>query len=296
MLEVKDFLVRTFDLDYIDMWWTIADTVEDHLNYSFTLFRSESPEGPWDQIAGPFKDKWYFRDTTVNQKHRLRQFYYRLLIVEDSTGNECYSEPASIGSEYALEALEMVRRFALLLREFVGRKVIHFPVRTFGTRCPDCWDPIRYKVTDDKCLTCYGTGFAGGFMSPIRNLVQFDPAPNSSQAGSAGESQDTKTTARGLPFPPFKPNDILVEAENKRWRVMTATNTERLRSPIHTELQLHEIHRGDIVYKLPINLDVENFDPSPGRALRPPHMVEELKTREPEIEDVLRVYGFPFNR
>ena len=67
MLEVKDFLVRTFDLDYIDMWWTIADTVEDHLNYSFTLFRSESPEGPWDQIAGPFKDKWYFRDTTVNQ-------------------------------------------------------------------------------------------------------------------------------------------------------------------------------------------------------------------------------------
>ncbi|MCA8939607.1 MAG: hypothetical protein KDB07_07360 [Planctomycetes bacterium] len=296
MLTVSEFLVRTFDLDYIDVWWEIADTVEDHLNYSFYLYRSESPQGPWSQLAGPFKDRWYFRDVTVNQKHRHRRFYYRLRLVEDATGNEEYTAPATIEAESSLEAQEMVRRFALLLREFVGRKIIHFPVRTFGTRCPDCWDEIRYKKTKDKCLTCYNTGYAGGFMSPILTFLQFDPAPDSSQAGSAGESQDTKTTARGLPFPPFKPSDIIVEAENRRWRVMVSSDTERLRSPVHSELQLDEVHRGDIVYKLPINLDVRNFDPSPGRAIKPPYAVEELVTREPEIEDVLRIYGFPYTK
>ena len=296
MLTVSRFEVFSMDLDFLDLFWEIGDTVEDHYKYSFYLQRSESPMGPWDTLGGPFKDRWFFRDITVNLKHRHRKYFYRLHIVEDSTGDELFSEPVFHTPRQDLIAREITMRMALLLREFIGRWVILLPVRTFGTRCPDCWDNIRKRREKDRCITCYGTGYAGGFLHPMQILLNIDPAPDSTQATSSGEILDTKSTGRCLPFPPLKPNDLIVEAENIRWRVMNVAGTQKLRHAVHKEVQLHQIFPGDIAYKIPISVDPLNFDPSPGREFTRPQSEEALGPEEPGIANILAAYGYPFNR
>lgn len=285
--------VHSFDIDYLDVWWEVDMPADSFATHSFVLRRSESATGPWSEfVVGPMKDKWRYRDSAINQRHRHRVFWYKLQIVRDSDGEVVVeSEPETMRAEASLEAREMVRRFALALREYIGRVVIVFPVRTFGTRCPTCWDPIRMRQTKDRCRDCYDTGYAGGFLSPYRTWMQIDPSAQGIQITEAGELADVKSTARALPYPILKSNDIIVESENRRWRVMNVTNTERLRSPVHSELQLHEIVKHDIVYALPVYLDAETFDASPRRALAEPVSIDEAGRRDEGYIDVLAVYG-----
>ena len=44
-LAVKDLKVRSLDIDFNEVSWTLADTVEDVLDYAFQVLRSESPSG-----------------------------------------------------------------------------------------------------------------------------------------------------------------------------------------------------------------------------------------------------------
>lgn len=297
MLDVSKIWARSMDLDFIDVWWEIEDTVEDRLLYSFYLERSESPAGPWDTIGGPLKDKWHYRDQSVNQRHRHRKYFYRLKMVEDSSGDEGWSEPTSKVPEPDLIAREMAMRLSLVFREYNARWVIALPVRTFGTRCPDCWDEVRQRRQKDRCMTCYGTSYAGGYMSPVPALIQIDPSPATQQVTGAGETQTTDTSARALPFPSMKPNDLLIETENKRWKVTTAGATRKLRAVVHYELQLHEVPPGDIVFKVPVEgIDMKNFQASPGREFVNPYGLEVLKTREPGIENILIAYGYTYVR
>jgi len=296
MIQLTRPFVGSFDLDHLDVWWEVEDTVEDILLYSFYVQRSESPEGPWTTLVGPLKDKWRFRDTSVNQLNRSRSYFYRIRAVEDATSVEVFSPASRKEAEQDLIGSEISRRFLLLLREHIGRKVVLYPVRTSGMRCPHCWDSILRKPLVERCLTCFSTTYAGGYYSPIKTHMQIDPHAEPTQVTGGGETQDTKTTARAFPYPPIKPNDILVEAENKRWQVMLATPTQKLRAAAHIELQLHMLPPGDMAYKLPVPVDILNWDPSPGRSFTNPHHVEALGTRDIELENVLGTYGYPYTK
>jgi hypothetical protein len=122
--------------------------------------------------------------------------------------------------------------------------------------------------------------------------VQIDPEANSpSNTNVQGERQEQNTSARLISFPPVKPKDVLVEGENKRWRVVTVAKTERLRSIVHQEPTLHEIPRGDVEYKLPINLeDLQNQEWSEARNFTNPQHVNEPNDDDPF--KLLAVYGY----
>jgi predicted house-cleaning noncanonical NTP pyrophosphatase (MazG superfamily) len=66
------------------------------------------------------------------------------------------------------------------------------------------------------------------------------------------------TTARLINYPPVKPGDLIIENENRRWLIHVMRPTERLRATIHQELEIKEVLKSDIAYKLPINLDILN--------------------------------------
>ena len=55
-------------------------------------------------------------------------------------------------------------------------------------------------------------------------------------------------------YPPLKPNDLLIEAENRRWRVTKVTMTEHSRAVVHQEFELHELPSSDIEFLIPLNL------------------------------------------
>ena len=257
MIKVTKFITRTFDLDHVDLYWEIEDItdVNDVITaYDFYMLRSESPEGPFDTIAGPFNDQYHFRDAEPNLLHKWRKLFYKLRVVHKPTSEEEFFGSTGLFSEPDLIALEIQRQEDILFREHAGKRCFLFPIRTFGARC-FCWDANLGRRTRSKCPTCYDVGFLGGFLSPIECWVQIDPNPDSpSLTAMQGESQPKNTSARLIAYPPFKPKDILVESTNKRWRVVTANRTERLRAAVHQELTLHAVVPGDIEFSLPINL------------------------------------------
>lgn len=298
MLRVTSFRVRSFDLDHLDLFWEIApvlgprrdEDAHEIFDYDFYVLRSgDSPMGPYQQIAGPLRDQYMLRDMQVSLLHKWRQYFYKIRIVHRPTGKEEFFGPASSDEpEKDLIAAEIIRQEDVLFREFTGRKCWLFIARTFGPRCT-CWDPVLGRRTRSSHALCFDTGFLGGFMSPIEVFVQIDPQGKNTQAMALGEMQPGDTAARMISFPPVSPRDILVETENTRWKVISVSNTERLRSAVHQELRIHAIPKGDIEYNLPMNLALQTLTTSAERNFTNPQNMED----DGDYSDIAGAFGHP---
>ena len=297
-VRVTSLRVRSFDLDHLDIFWEIAPVIgpkrdeDPHtiFDYDFYVLRSgDSPLGPYEQIAGPFRDQYMLRDMQVHLLHKWRQYFYKIRVVHRPTGEEELFGPSSSDEpEQDLIAAEIIRQEDLLFREFTGRKCWLFIARTFGPRCT-CWDPVLSRRTRSSHALCFDTGFLGGFMSPIEVYVQIDPQGKNMNATSLGEMQPNDSSARMISFPPVSPHDILVETENLRWRVISSACTERLRSVVHQELRIHGIPKGDIEYALPMNVALQNLTTAANRNFTNPQNLE----KDGDYSDIFSAFGHP---
>lgn len=300
MPKVTKITVRSFDLDHLDVFWEIdqvvagsSDDLKQHeiYDYQFFVLRSEAPAGPYEVVGGPFRDPvYYFRDNRVSLLSIWRSFYYKIRVFHAPTttvneyGPISHDEPEPDRIARAVRYQEDV-----LFREIVGRKCWVFPVRTFGPRC-SCWDPISQRRTRSNHLPCFGTGWLGGYLYPVECFIQVDPNPKNGQVSSLQEAQGSPTKARLSAFPPVSPRDIIVESENRRWRVDAVVPTERLRAVLHQELTLVEIPRGEIEYALPVNVDVKGLQPASERNFS--NSVN-IGSDEGNYDDIISFYGTP---
>ena len=248
MIVVDTLKVVSFSNDFFDVTWTVEDTNENILNFDFFVQRSESPEGPFDTLAGPLVDKFSFRDTQAPQYYRGRGFFYKIRIVERSTGTEGFSDTALPIAGIDQISAEIQRCEFLLHKEFTGRKVFIFPKRTFGQRCTACWDATKNRVTSSRCIECFDTGFTRGFFSPIQTFMQIDPsaglATKAEDTGERGKEQHNIVSARMIIFPLTKSGDVVVEAENTRWRVVGTVKMQHIRHPVTQQATLLQIPEG----------------------------------------------------
>lgn len=290
MLTIRNLKVRSLDIDYLDLSWEVE--CDDIWDYRFVVERSESPMGPWDVVSGEFTDTFYFRDITVNRLSRDRAYNYRLRITHQPTSEVTYSDVATLEARPNLEALEVRRLEYVLFREEIGRRCWVFPRRTFGQRCPNCYDPVLGSAVKQGCETCFDTTYVRGFLDPIEAYIQFDTTALHHEASTLLETQQTNSTARALDFPPLKPKDIIVEVENVRWRVERVTTTQRNRATLHQELVVHAVPLSDIEYKLPIRIDdLMAMEPSPERNFTRPQNLTAAKEAE-FLAAAQAVYGY----
>jgi len=280
-IQVKDFKIRSLDLNFHEVSWTIANTTEDILDYTFQVLRSESPSGPFDVLCPPFQDKYLFIDNAIQIAHRWRTLFYQLRITHVPSGDQTTTAAVAQEPEPDLIALELRRHMQLLFREYAGRRTWVLPVRTFGQRC-ECWNKTLQKRTRSGCVLCFDTGFVRGYMSPIEIWGQIDPSPKTEQNTNVGAMQQSNTTARFGAYPPLKPDDLIIEPENRRWRVVQVNQTEQLRTRVHQEVQLHEIPPKDIEFAIPLNLSTALKDLwlSPSRNYTNPTNLETFENEE----------------
>lgn len=289
MIKVKHLRVASLVKGFHDLFWEIEDTTEDVLDYTFAVERSESPEGEFDPVSEPFRDRYVYRDIMPHPFERWRKLWYRLKITKVG-GTPYYTDAVSLEPKVSLDAAEMRRAVALVLKAGTGRVAWIFARRTFGQRCPGCWDDVLKKTMSSKCETCYNTGYARGFLDPIPARIQFDPAGKSIRHGPLikTEPQDTRVL---IPyFPPVKPKDIIVEAENRRWRVTEIITSERLRSVVRQGVYVHELPPSDIEFRIPINIeDLRELQPDPDHVFSYPHTPEAAGS---DIMDTVQVFGW----
>jgi len=259
MIKPKNIIVRSLDADYQQVSWEISSSSLDTYAYEFYILRAESPEGPYETVGGPLIDQYSFKDYTAPLKGSLRTLYYIVRVKHKGSDELFNSRPVNPEPRPPLDALEIIRRNDLLFREFTGRPCALYTVRTFGQRCPDCFDEITQRRTSSSCITCWNTGYLRGYHKPILVYIQIDPTSKTLQVQQPFVGERSQVQARMGVYPIVKPRDILVERENKRWRIINVTRTERLRSPVRQEITLTKIPEGDIEFKIPINWpDVES--------------------------------------
>lgn len=281
-IDVRNLKVRSLDLDMFEVSWEVADTTLDILDYTFQVLRSESPAGPFDDASVPFQDRYVFVDNVTYVGDRWRFLHYVIRVTHVPSGKVQDFGPITHEPEPDLIALELRRHMQLLLHEFSGRRCWVLPVRTFGQRCPACWDNRLYKRIKSQCVTCFDTGFARGYMHPIETWIQIDPSAKSEQTTNVGSMQQSNTTARLGYYPPLKPRDLIVEPENRRWRVNAVSMTEHVRAPVHQEVQIHEVPQRDIEFSIPLVLDQALRDVffSPPRNFSNPQNTSEIEDVE----------------
>lgn len=288
-LVVRRIRVRSLDRDFFEVSWEVEDTSEDTLDYSFQILRSESPSGPFDVLCPPFSDRYIYVDNDIPTGNRWRLLHYLVRVTHIPTGEVKDFGPVTHEPEPDLIALELRRHVQLLLHEHAGRRCWVLPIRTFGPRC-ECWDRKMHKKLRSRCVLCFDTSFLRGFLSPIEVWMQVDPSPRTTQTTRGGSQQQSNTTARVGYYPPLKPNDLIVEPENRRWRVVSVELAEQNRAPVHQELVLHEIPPKDIEFEVPLHLDgaLRDLWLSPPRNYSNPQSLENLRAEE--FEDLLKLY------
>lgn len=261
-LSFTRLYIRSFDLDHLDLSWELADTSEEIDRWEFSILRSvDGPGGPFVRIAGPFRGAGTFRDVEVNQLHNWRAYFYKILARNKDDNRTVEVGPECLAAPPDLIAFELRRRFNLLMQEFGGRKVLVYPAITSGFRCRNCYDSGsntrgrsigRQKI--QNCASCFDTTFVGGFGTPVMAWMQIDPTASDVQRSDLTERAQQDTTCRLSAFPPLKPKDMIIEAENIRWQVERVATTQKLRAVIHQEPVLHRIPRGDIRYDVPVDV------------------------------------------
>jgi hypothetical protein len=291
MLQVVDLKVRTLDVDYHQVSWRIADTQEDVFDYTFQLLRSESSAGPWEVVSATFQDQYLFFDRIQQPFHTARLFHYLLRVVNQVTNDTVTFGPVDMQPEADLVAAELRRHMNLLFHEFTGRRCWVLPIRTFGQRC-SCWNPVLQKRKRSGCPLCFDTGFVRGYMHPIETWVQIDPGSNQAeQQSNVGTLQQMNTTGRVSDIGIVKPRDVIIEAENKRWRVTQINQTEQSRAPVHLELTMHLIPPSDIEYAIPLKLDkaLKDLYISPPRNFTNPQNLSDFENEK--FPDIFNLYS-----
>lgn len=291
MLRVRDLKVCSLDLAFHEVSWALDDTAEDVFDYTFQVLRSESAMGPFEPVSQVFTDRYVFVDNVLQVANRWRIYFYKILVTHKASGRSEEFGPASKEPQPDLYAMEIRRHVMLLFQEHAGRRCWLLPARTFGQRC-GCWDPYKQKRTRSGCRLCFDTGFVRGYLHPIEIWGQIDPAPKAEQTTNVGAQQQVNTTARFGAFPPIKPRDVIVEAENKRWRVVLVAQTEKARARIHQEPSLHAIPEKDIEFAIPLELGAALRDLwiSPRRNFSNPSSTASFSN------DVFNLYTDPFTR
>jgi len=273
MIKLKELFARSFDINRINLFWSIQDMqgTDDILAYEFNIYKSNSQAGPFTIIGKSLVNVFSFQDSTNILEHKAGNMFYKIRI-RDKRNNEEFESPlvAQI-PEPDLVALELLRMEDILFRYCIGRKCWIFNKRTYG-RC-GCYDKITGTIVKSNCITCYGTSYLGGYSAPIEQYVQIDPPQTSFQPNMNIPNTVKITSARLINYPLVNVGDIIVENENNRWIVITTSQSERLRHPIRQELTIKQLQDSDIVYKLPILTDIKDSKVSDARLFTNPQTV-----------------------
>jgi hypothetical protein len=267
MLRFREVKVVGFTVDALTITWAI-DPVDpsgyDPLDVQFTVLRSGSPEGPFDLLTPtPLVDAYVFQDTSLNRRSFWRKFYYKIVATKISTlfvvESVVHRAEVSPTTRFQmLEALEIVRLERLLLAGigitagYVGTPCLTFVRKTFGQRCAECFDFSLGRSLLEKCTRCFNTRHVGGYHTPMLIHYGFSPSPKVLEIANFGEVQPSEVDCWTSNYPILSPGDLLVEPNNRRWKVERIHPTERLRVPIRQICRLSEINRSDVEYLVPV--------------------------------------------
>lgn len=272
-----------------------------HVHISFTLTedrsvrveRSGFPSGPFREVyAGDASGEFVWRDDEVPLNHNTRYIYYRIRLVHGG-GEEVYgwdqqwdryasmNNPDAYGITWGAPGVstpnapavvrEIRQRFNVMLQGHAGTRCLVYRPAWDAGACDVCTDPrtgSARRTSGDFCQGCLGTGFQGGYYTPILS----DRVPNTSELARmltpVGHS-DIQERGRSLMryWPRVEPNDVLRDLDGKLWQVTSCYDGDMYGTAAMSMVDLTELSLTHPVNSLKLPDGFLQVSNAPRRAL-----------------------------
>jgi hypothetical protein len=146
---------------------------------------------------------------------------------------------------------EIHNRYRWLLK-MGGVKVILLKRKLTGKRCV-CWDPVRKSPDPVGCKECFGTGWYGGYDSPVEILASFvAPATKRIRWWDHGVWKEQEASSWMAHEPEITSRDILVNEKGERFEIVTVTPTIWRGHVLRQMFDYRLLEPSEIVYKVPV--------------------------------------------
>lgn len=223
-----------------------------------------SASNAWSIIRAYAANTGIWADTTKRLFGNQNDLYYRVAI-RDSALNVYRSEP--VASTFSVPRL-MAPTYLEAIRRWEGRggrgetnrgyllKRIHY-----GAKCPDCRDRDGGQQLYTRCVTCYGTGWTGGYYQVPRCCY--------AEIGSVVKTRKTDenlgttepepmSTLTLLALPKVHSGDIWVNFSNdQRWLLGDMTHATSIGSvDLTTTIAAARLEFTDIAYHFPVDFTI----------------------------------------
>ncbi len=247
---------------------------------------------------------------------RTTQSFYRVTTVAlDSSKPSGYAEtplgyspPVSVSQVETIDYIwrEAVRRNLWILQQG-GERVKLFKRKVSGIPCPCRIEErtLEYgKQPSNRCTTCLGSGFVGGFDGPIDIIVAPDDAERSIAQGPNGRNLEHTYEVWTGPSPAITQRDFVVKQTGERYSIGPVRRPSMRGLPLQQHFNIAYLDEQDIRYRMPVNGITElpwpqtrPTDPNTPCNPQPPHPVgfdyqaTPMETENPNVPDGREVRG-----
>lgn len=284
MLRIRNLRVGAYAYEGLTVFWEIEPTTEDLASFEIVILRSGAWAGEYVPVSPPFPadTAYFFLDETADLLSLQRDFFYQVSVRDVNTDEtQIYgstptsqvqqgAEPGGVRLEVPpdLEAAESIRRFGLILREFSGERVLHLTPRTWGQHCPECWDALKRRAVKSSCLTCWGTGFAGGYWPPLLMRVLKAGTQHVNQLTQLFKMEPRDQILQAGAVPPIKPADLLISVDGVRRRVISVSENLKNGALTKQHLQVRALTRDQVEYQIRVEESAWDGNSLSARPLR----------------------------
>jgi hypothetical protein len=238
---------------HIAVEWSVP---ADWGNCNFNVYFSEAEDTDFQKLTASPIHGTYLLDGESKEYRKFNRGFYVVEAILLDKGNAAIRSKATTWrtsqSDWVyLRSTEIQRREQILLRKFNGSKSYLFRRKTYGARCPDCWDKEVEKITRDNCPTCIGTGFSGGYFEPAPLYINYDASPNSLVRTYFGKFEPNEVGGWTISLPEIRPDDVVVRVGDWNvYRVEGVSPTELQSNPVRQMLKFTQLSKGDVENEL----------------------------------------------
>ena len=209
---------------------------------------------------------WMKSNKLVGDLDKKAKVFYRVTTVaidesgESSTGLVetplGYCEPISPINSEKLDYVwkEAIRRNRWILEQG-GERVKLFIRRVTGVPCQCVWDPrleAYSKQPMNQCLSCYGTGWVGGYEGPIDIIVGPDDSERRVAQTPNGRRLEHVYEVWIGPSPMLSQRDFIVKQNGERYSIGPVRRTQVRGLVLQQSFQIGYLDTGDIRYQVPM--------------------------------------------
>jgi hypothetical protein len=234
--------------------------------FKTTISRSGGMAGPWEILAENLENTYAYVDKLnaingvikPNLLNEFKSIYYKIEVTTPSGKIiETIEETGpSVKGKMAGFQRKLVRDLLVQLKKFNGTRVAILKRKLWGEYCPKCFDKKTKEVVRSGCKTCWGTGFVGGYWTPMLSYARRAPGNASTAITPDQRSETSDVKIWTIDVPGLDVDDIFVFLEdNRRFRIDTTAQPEIQLTPTGQMFNAQEFNRDHIIYNLKVDTD-----------------------------------------